>query len=213
MKRHISVVCLMMAGVLFADTTPVMVSLVTPVQAPSRDYDVTGFRLSLIYGECQEFTGLDIGIVDHTRKDFTGIAIGGANIAGDRLYGGQIGIFNWSRNGATDWGRRSAGAQLGLLNHAETFIGLQEGFVNIANGTFTGLQEGFLNRAYDVYGLQWGFYIPLLGVNLASGSLRGCQIGLVNYANRVEGGLQIGFVNVIRQNGWAPFLPIVNGHF
>jgi len=89
--------CLMMAGVLFADTTPVMVSLVTPVQAPSCDYDVTGLRLSLIYGECQEFTGLDIG--------------------------------------------------------------------------------------------------------------------LVNYANMVEGGLQIGIVNIVEQNGWAPVLPIVNGHF
>ena len=64
MKSYVSAVCLMMAGALFADTTPVMVSLVTPVQAPSRDYDVTGFRLSLIYGECQEFIGLDIGIVE-----------------------------------------------------------------------------------------------------------------------------------------------------
>ena len=212
MKSSISVACLMMAGVLFADMTPVMVSLVTPGQAPSRDYDVTGFRLSLIYGECQEFTGLDIGIIDSTRKDFTGIAIGGANIAGGRLYGGQIGLVNWNSNGATEWARRSSGAQVGLLNYADTFIGLQEGVANVANGTFMGLQTGFLNCAHDVYGLQCGYYF-LLGVNVASGSLRGCQIGLVNYANRVEGGLQIGVINIIEQNGWLPVLPIVNGHF
>ena len=212
MKSYVSVVGLMMAGVLFADTTPVMVSLVTPVQAPSCDYDVTGFRLSLIYGECQEFTGLDIGIVDHARKDFTGVAIGGVNIVGDRLYGGQLGLINWNSNGATAWERRSSGVQLGLVNYAETFTGLQDGFVNIAHGTLMGLQASAFNCAHDVYGLQCGFYF-LLGVNMASGSLRGCQLGLVNYANRVEGGLQIGFVNVIRQNGWAPFLPIVNGHF
>jgi len=30
---------------------------------------------------------------------------------------------------------------------------------------------------------------------------------------RVEGGLQIGLVNIIEQNGWLPVLPIVNGHF
>ena len=54
---------MLVAGMLFADTTPIMVSLVTPVQAPSARYDVTGLRLSLIYGECQEFTGLDIGII------------------------------------------------------------------------------------------------------------------------------------------------------
>ena len=58
MKRIVAVACLV-AGTLFADTTPVMVSLVTPVQAPSRSYDVTGLRLSFIYGECQDFTGLD----------------------------------------------------------------------------------------------------------------------------------------------------------
>ena len=212
MKSYVSVACLIMAGVLFADTTPVMVSLVTPVQAPSCDYDVTGFRLSLIYGECQGFTGLDIGIVDHARKDFTGVAIGGVNIVGDRLYGGQLGLVNWNSNGATAWERRSSGVQLGLVNYAETFTGLQDGFVNIAHGTFMGLQASAFNCAHDVYGLQCGFYL-LLGVNMASGSLRGCQIGLVNYANRVEGGLQIGVVNIIEQNGWAPVLPIVNGHF
>ena len=212
MKCYISVVCLMMAGVLFADTTPVMVSLVTPVQAPSYDYDVTGFRLSLIYGQCQEFTGLDIGIVDYAGKDFTGIAIGGANLVEDRLYGGQIGPVNWNGNGATEWARRSCGAQVGLLNYADTFTGLQEGFVNVANGMFMGLQSGFLNFAHDVSGLQCGYWF-LLGVNVASGSLRGCQIGLVNYVNNVEGGLQIGVINIIEQNGWLPVLPIVNGHF
>ena len=168
MKSYVSAVCLMMAGALFADTTPVMVSLVTPVQAPAYDYDVTGFRLSLIYGHCQEFAGLDIGIVDYTARDFTGVAIGGANIVGDRLRGGQLGAVNWNSNGAMDWERRSAGAQLGLVNYADTFIGLQDGFVNVANGTFMGLQTSFLNCAHDVYGLQCGGYF-LLGVNVASG--------------------------------------------
>ena len=212
MKSSVSVACLMMAGALFADMTPVMVSLVTPVQVPSRNYDVTGVRLSLIYGECREFTGLDIGIIDCTRRDFTGIAIGGANIAGGRLYGGQLGLVNWNSGGATDWARRSTGVQFGLLNYADTFTGLQDGIANVANGRFMGLQSGFLNCAHNVYGLQCGFYF-LLGVNVSSGSLRGCQIGLVNFANRVEGGLQIGIINIIEQNGWAPVLPIVNGHF
>ena len=54
MKKILTVVCLL-AGTLLADTTPVMVSLVTPIQVPSRDYDVTGLRLSLIYGECESF--------------------------------------------------------------------------------------------------------------------------------------------------------------
>ena len=67
MKKCMSLVCLMAACALFADTTPVMVSLVTPVQVPSHRYDVTGLRLSLIYGDCQGFAGLDLGIVGNSR--------------------------------------------------------------------------------------------------------------------------------------------------
>ena len=212
MKKCMSLVCLMATGALFADTTPVMVSLVAPVQVPSYRYDVTGFRLSLIYGDCQNFVGLDIGIVGNARKDFTGLAIGGVNIVGDRFYGGQLGLINWNSNDDLPWERRSIGAQLGLLNYADTFCGLQESLVNISGGKFTGLQTGFISCANDLYGLQCGFYF-LLGVNVVSGAMRGCQIGLVNYAQRIDGGLQIGLVNVAPQNGWLPVLPIVNGHF
>jgi hypothetical protein len=87
MKKCMSLVCLMAACALFADTTPVMVSLVTPVQVPSHRYDVTGLRLSLIYGDYQGFAGLDLGIVGNSRMDFTGLVVVGANIVGDRLYG------------------------------------------------------------------------------------------------------------------------------
>lgn len=212
MKKCMSLVCLMAACALFADTTPVMVSLVTPVQVPSHRYDVTGLRLSLIYGDCQGFAGLDLGIVGNSRMDFTGLAVGGANIVGDRLYGGQLGLINWNGNGNLPWERRSIGAQLGLLNYADTFCGLQESLVNISSGKFTGLQTGFIDCANDLDGVQCGFYF-LLGVNVVNRSMRGCQIGLVNYAHRIDGGLQVGLVNIAPQNGWLPVLPIVNGHF
>ena len=75
-----------------------------------------------------------------------------------------------------------------------------------------GLQSSLVNFADDVYGLQCGFYL-IFGVNVASGSVRGCQIGLVNYANRMDRGCQIGIVNIISQNGWLPVLPILNGSF
>ena len=160
MKKIIAIasVATVAAGTLFAETTPVMVSLVTPVQAPSRQYDVTGLRLSLIYGECQDFTGLDIGVIDNTRKDFTGLAIGGINCVGDRLYGAQAGLVNWNDNGETAWERRSVGAQVGILNYADTFCGLQDGFVNISGASFMGLQSSLVNVAHDMYGLQCGYY-------------------------------------------------------
>ena len=212
MKQIMAVAGMLAAGMLFADITPIMVSLVTPVQAPSSDYDVTGFRLSLIYGDCREFTGLDIGIVDHTDLDFTGLVIGGVNIADGRVYGGQLGLINWNGHDNRKWDRRSIGAQLGIFNYAATFCGQQGGFANVAGRSFTGLQSGFLNSTRDLDGLQCGFYL-LSWLNMASGTMRGCQIGLVNYAEWVDGGLQIGLVNIISENGWLPVLPIVNGHF
>ena len=208
----VSIACLMAAGAMLADTTPVIVSLVTPVQAPGRSYDVAGLRLSLIYGECQAFTGLDIGVIGNSRADFTGLAVGGFNFAGERLYGAQVGLLNWNSGNDTVWGRRSVGAQIGALNYADSFCGLQDGIVNVSGSSFMGLQSSLVNFAQDVYGLQCGYYF-IVGVNVASGTMRGCQIGLVNYANRVDGGCQIGLVNVISHNGWLPVLPIVNGSF
>ncbi|MCR5752572.1 MAG: hypothetical protein K6G91_11480 [Kiritimatiellae bacterium] len=204
--------CVLAAGATFAETTPVMVSLVTPVQAPSSEYDVTGFRLSLIYGDCRDFTGLDLGIAQRAAGDFTGIALGGVNIAGGCIRGGQVGLVNWGSSAEADWARRSTGAQIGVLNYAGSFCGLQDGFVNVSGDQFAGLQSGFVNCAADVRGMQCGYYLAF-GVNVASGAVRGCQLGIVNYAETMECGLQIGIVNIIAKNGWLPVLPIVNGHF
>ena len=177
MKKLVLSVVLAAAGAVFAETTPAMVSLVTPVQAPSSDVDVAGIRFSLIYGECGGFKGLDLGIANRTRGEFTGVGIGGANIADGAFCGGHIGLVNWNENASRDWDRVSKGCQIGLLNRAGSFCGLQDGVVNVTDGRFTGLQGAFLNFTQDLYGCQCGFYV-FLGVNVASGSVRGCQLGL-----------------------------------
>lgn len=211
-KNIVRGACALVASVALADTTPVMVSLVTPVQVPSRSYDVTGFRLSLIYGDCHNFTGLDIGVAQRASGTFTGVALGGANIARERLRGGQVGLVNWCCDRNAAWADRSTGAQIGLVNYAGSFCGLQSGLANVTDGAFAGLQDGLINWAGDMYGLQCGFYF-LIGVNAAHGNVRGCQIGLVNFAERMDSGLQIGLLNFIANDGWLPVLPIVNGHF
>ena len=212
MKGITAALCVFCACASFAEYTPVMVSLVTPVQAPSREYDAKGFRLSLIYGDCRDFAGLDLGLAQRVAADFTGVAVGGANMAGGRIRGGQIGIVNWGSSAETDWPRRSTGAQIGLVNYAGSFCGLQDGLVNVTGDQFVGLQSGFVNCTGDLSGLQSGYYFAF-GVNVASGSVRGCQLGIVNYAQTMESGLQIGLVNIIANKGWLPVLPIVNGHF
>lgn len=212
MKKLLFAASLLAAGVLSAETTPVMVSLVTPVQAPSSVYDVKGLRLSFIYGDCKDFIGLDLGLANRAAGDFTGLAIGGVNIAGGRIRGGQVGLVNWNSQPDVEWPSRSIGAQIGLLNYADSFCGLQDGVVNISGKSFVGAQSGFVNCANDVQGAQFGYYL-IFGVNVASGTLSGCQLGLVNYAETVDSGLQIGLINIIARNGWLPVLPIVNGHF
>ncbi|MBR6074471.1 MAG: hypothetical protein IKP87_04135, partial [Victivallales bacterium] len=81
MRKTLVLVALLMSSMVFAETKPVMLSLLTPVQWPEKNTDVTGLRLSLLYGECDNFKGVDIGLVNRTNGDFSGLAIGGGNIA------------------------------------------------------------------------------------------------------------------------------------
>ena len=130
MKKLVFAASLFAAVAAFAEKTPVMFSLFTPLQVPSRAYDVTGFRLSLLYGDCKNFTGLDIGVVDHTGGDFTGIQIGGVNVVDDRFLGGQLGLVNWVSQEVREWDKQSIGGQLGIFNYAGSFCGYQGGVVD-----------------------------------------------------------------------------------
>lgn len=191
---------------------PVMLSLLNPVQWPTSQSDVGGFRLSLLYGECADFAGLDIGTVGRASGDFNGLAIGGANVVSRRLVGLQVGFVNWNSNGDESPACRSIGVQYGFMNYADSLLGLQDGWINVSSGNVSGLQYGFLNCAGDVHGGQCGSLI-VLGVNVAAGSVGGCQIGMLNYAGKMDYGVQIGLVNVIASGGFFPVLPIVNGGF
>ena len=188
--------CALLAAVAMAapcihaeESSPVMLSLLNPVQWPSSQCDVGGFRLSLLYGQCDGFAGLDVGLV-----------------------GLQAGLVNWNSNGDESSARRSVGVQYGLLNYADSLLGLQDGWLNVSTGDMSGVQWGFLNCSCDVSGVQCGALV-VFGVNVAVGTVSGCQVGIVNYAGRMESGLQIGIVNVIARNGFLPVLPILNGGF
>lgn len=190
-----------------ADSSPVMVSLVAPAQAPAWDWDVTGFRLSLLYGDCRDFAGLDIGVASRASGDFAGLGVGGVNIVNGRLRGLQVGLFNWADDSASG---RPLGVQYGGINYADSFLGLQDGFVNVSSGWLSGVQYGYLNCARDVFGVQCGSML-VLGASIAWGCVDGCQIGIVNYAHTMSCGVQIGLVNIIANGGFLPVLPLVNG--
>lgn len=117
--------------------TPVMVSFLTPVQLPSQSWDVNGFRLNLLYGRCQDMTGLDVGLVNHTVGSELGMGIGLVNYVEENFTGLQIGLVNTAfrasaiqigfYNGADDM----TGIQIGVINHTRLMRGLQIGLVNV----------------------------------------------------------------------------------
>ena len=98
------------------------------------------------------------------------------------------------------------GVQFSMVNINDNATGLNWGFVNYTKGDMTGASLGAVNYANSYFGFQWGW------VNYA-GNFKGFQLGLVNYVETIDKGLQIGFVNIIRNNGWLPVMVIANGRF
>ncbi len=98
---------------------------------------------------------------------------------------------------------KSAGVSWGfVLNYAEHYTGVHWALANYAGQDFLGWQNSFVNYTDgSMKGLQTGW------VNYA-GHLTGVQFGFVNYADTAENGVQIGILNVIRQNtSWFGELP------
>ena len=132
-----------------------MLSVCSPGQLPAPTSSIYGGRLSLIYGECHELYGLDLGLTGYVRE---------------RLNGAQLNGL-WSGVG-TDM----AGLQVGFVNTVDGYVaGLQAGAFNFCRDLF-GCQVALSNVAFeDMYGCQIGL------VNVAD-RLYGCQLGLLNFA-------------------------------
>jgi len=124
-------------------------------------------------------------------------------------------------NGTTG---QSTGLSLGLVNYADTYKGCQWGLVNSTTRDFSGWQGGpFFGLLVSVVNYTGGTMTGLqTGVVNYSGVLTGLQFGIVNYAAVAEAGVQIGIVNVIRQNTYwfnelpdelAPAMILVNWRF
>jgi len=130
---------ILIAASVQAQTRPVQVSLVTPIQIFPEKYTITGIRLNFIYGRNVAVQGIDIGLVNHTTTgqfqgfqwglvglsdaDFTGWQDCAVNVVQVRCEGLQWGLVNYAGN--------MSGLQLGFVNYARTMKGLQIGLVNI----------------------------------------------------------------------------------
>ncbi len=139
-----------------AETRPIQLALVTPIQIFPEGDDISGIRLNLLYGRNASVIGVDWGLVNHTT---TGKSMG--------LQHGLVGLADsdftgWQDNAVNVVQGDFEGLQLGIVNYAHFANGLQVGFVNYAR-SMKGLQVGFMNiieqgGAFPVFPIvNWSF--------------------------------------------------------
>lgn len=127
------------SSVASGQSSPIQLSLVTPIQIVPEGQSVGAFRFNLIYGRNTQVTGLDLGLVNHNTAgvskgvqwgivalvdaDFNGWQGHWVNLTEGRVEGLQTGLYNTASS--------MSGVQLGVVNHAGKMYGLQIGLVNI----------------------------------------------------------------------------------
>lgn len=147
-----------------------------------RDPAVSGIRLSIIHGENQRQSGLDLGVLSMSKTgNLSGLAIiaGLSRVTGDMSGGVALSAVNWHSG-------RDSGVNGAFVNHLNNSDGaFNVGFVTIATG----------NTAVD-----------LGGFNMSRSSR--AQIGFLNVTDRITG-FQFGFLNLAK-NGFLPIFPVIN---
>ena len=136
--------------------TPFMLSFVSPLQVPPRDFDCGGLRLNLVYGECRDFDGLDLGTVGRATGHGNGFqAALLANIVDGDGLGLQFAPVNYVKGeyaglqaGVANYSAKAKTFQLGFYNGAEHIEGLQIGVINTTR-TMIGVQIGLVNVIQD----------------------------------------------------------------
>lgn len=132
-----------------AQSKPIQLSLVTPVQIVPEDEAVGGFRFNLLYGRNAAMTGFDLGLVNHTRPgDVVGVQFGIVGLS-------DGGMTGWQANWVNVTKEAMKGVQTGLVNLEGDGEGLQWAAVNVAE-YHNGLQLALVNYARTLHGIQVG---------------------------------------------------------
>ena len=127
-----------------------MLSVFSPGQLPAPSSTISGGRLSLIYGDCHELYGVDLGAAGSVRERMNGAQLNLVwNSVGTDMAGFQFGVAN-NVDGYL------AGLQLGLVGVSYELYGCQIGLVNVATHLY-GCQIGLLNFATDRAWTFWPF--------------------------------------------------------
>lgn len=174
--------------------TPVQLSL--PGLNLPASQQVTGARLSVLYGQTGSMTGLDVPLFALSdTNNFTGVQFGlglGAGRVRHSFKGVAITAVNWHEG-------QDLGVNLGLVNLTNQAQGLNAGLVNVGN-SMHGLNFGAVNIAQGNALANVGF------INYAERTT--FQLGLFNATQHLDG-VQIGLGNYAA-NGIFPVLPLIN---
>jgi hypothetical protein len=151
-----------------ADSRPIQLSVVTPIQLFSEETPIGGLRLNLIYGRNASLTGVDLGFVNHVTGPCKGVQWGAVGWVGTDFTGWQDnfvsvtkGRFEGFQSGAVNSMGSGEAFQLGIVNHAGNMSGFQLGFVNYCD-YLKGLQIGVLNIIKQKEGLP---VLPIVNWN------------------------------------------------
>lgn len=122
-----------------AQSKPINVALIDPVQIFPESSPIEGLRINLIYGKNVSMAGLDWGLINAVGSGgFTGVQFALVNMCDGNVTAFQDGLVNLSKEnfegfqwGWFNSGSHVSGLQVGLVNYAGTMNGLQVGIINI----------------------------------------------------------------------------------
>ena len=104
---------------------PIGLSLIAPpFQLPSPSHSVFGAMLNLGYGQLDNLTLLDVGIINNVTDSMVGLELGAVNLSGV-CFGAQVGVVNVASE--------TIGVQVGALNFTGDLHGVQLGVLNFSS--------------------------------------------------------------------------------
>ena len=139
-----------------AQSKPIQIAVLTPIQIFSEDTPISGFRFNLIYGKNVSVKGLDLGLINHTTSSLSkGVQMGFIGLVDSDFVGWQYNSVNVTKGnfegfqwGIVNYAKYANGFQLGIVNYAESMKGLQIGLVNI-------IQQGGKFPVFPI--VNWSF--------------------------------------------------------
>lgn len=114
---------------------PVRLSFFSPVELPPYATSIVGAEANVLYGSTDWLVGVDVGSVQHVKRDAYGAMGGICNVLDGDLVGLEGALVNWTEGNAN---------------------GFQVGFFNCCRGTTRGFQIGLINSTEKMAGLQIG---------------------------------------------------------